>query len=454
MDGAGHHGRRPRPVADAPAVDAAAVAKAWLLALVADAPLAAAGAVPATELARGGPALCAGVLAALGSEAELERLVAGDGRAPLGASAGRLTGARTPAALAAGVEALRAAAWRVLRAELRDPDPALVADLGDRLAYVCARVAEVSLAGGAALDAAGRAGGPLAEALSSSPPASPAEPMQSAPRAEGIRAFVPRPGHDGRFAPLRDGDRAEHDARFAMPRDGDAPEHDGRVAPATGEPSPPLAPPPAGVEVVDLPPSPAPDPLTSLADELAAAPPAGVTGAPPDAIYAPAPDAPTVTRLRRVDTTWDDARDAGPPWLAAIGRRLERREQDGRPFAVFVVEVDDLDRLLAAQTGREVALALETAERGLTAELAPADLVVRERLGRWWLTSPDRDGDAARDLGMRVAAAIARAELGRAPLSASVGVAVCPDDGETLDALAGRADEGMFAARAAGVPLA
>ena len=171
-------------------------------------------------------------------------------------------------------------------------------------------------------------------------------------------------------------------------------------------------------------------------------------------MYAPAADAPTVTRLRRVDTTWEDVADAGPPWLAAISRRLERRVVDGRPFAVFVVEVDDLDRLLASQTGREVAIALETAERGLTAELAPADLVVRERLGRWWLTSPDRDPAAARDLGTRVAAAIARAQLGSAPLSVSIGVAVCPADGESLEALAGRADEGMFAARAAGVALA
>ena len=84
MDGAVPLGRRPRPVADAPAVDAAVVAKAWLLALVADAPLAQAGNVPAAELARGGPALCGAILAALASDAELERLVAGDGRAPLG----------------------------------------------------------------------------------------------------------------------------------------------------------------------------------------------------------------------------------------------------------------------------------------------------------------------------------------------------------------------------------
>lgn len=450
MDGAASLGRRPRPVADAPAVDAAGVAKAWLLALVADAPLAQAGNVPAAELARGGPALCSAVLAALGSDVELERLLVGNGRAPLAASVGRLTGARTAAALAAGVEALRSATWRALRSELRDPVPELVADLGDRLAYVCARVAEIALSAPATESAAGRGGGPLAEALASAPAAEPAPPLR---QAEGIRAYVPLPqrAHDAPDAPPPPPTRSVDPLREA--------------AAAAAAPVPPvdvadhdepLAPPPAGVEIADLPPAPLDaDPLTSLAEELAAAPPTGVTGAPPsDAMYAPAADAPTVTRLRRVDTTWESEREAAPPWLAAIARRLERRAQDGLPFAVFVVEVDDLERLLASQTGREVAFALETAERGLTAELAPADLVVRERLGRWWLTSPDREPAAARDLGARIASAIAAAELGGAPLSASIGVAACPADGDSLDELAGRADEGMFAARAAGVPLA
>jgi GGDEF domain-containing protein len=417
MDGAGHHGRRPRPVADAPAVDAAAVAKGWLLALVADAPLAQAGNVPAAELARGGPALCAGVLAALGSDEALERLVVGSGRAALGASAGRLTGARSPAALAAGVEALRAVAWRALRTELRDPAPELVADLSDRLAYVCARVAAASLAAPLA-DVPGR-DGPLADVLAAAAPAVERRP-DPAPAAPDAPAAAPDPEPEA-------------------------------------APEPPPAP-PEGVHVVDLPSAPPADedPLMSLAQELAAAPPTGIAGALPDAAFASRPDGPTVTRVRSVDTTWDDSAQSGPPWLAAVGRRLERREHDGLPFAVLVVEIDDLDRLLASQTGREVAFALEAAERGLTAELAPADLVVRERLGRWWLTSPDRDLAAARDLGLRVAAAIARATAANpaVALAASIGLAVCPDDGESLDALAGRADEGMFAARAAGVPLA
>jgi GGDEF domain-containing protein len=449
MDGVGHHGRRPRPVADAPGVDATAVAKAWLLALVADAPLAQAGAVPASELARGGPALCSGILVALGSDAELERLVSGsEGRAPLGATAARLTGARTAAGLAAGVEALRAATWRALRAELRDPLPELVGELADRLAYVCARVVEVSLAAPGA-DAPGRSG-PLEEALASAPVAEAPRVEPATPRNAGIRAFAPAPSS----SPASDSTRTVDPLREAAERVAAAGQEPETTQPAADSDAP-LAPPPAGVQIVDLPARPADlDPLTSLAEELAAAPPTGVAGVPShDAMYAPAANAPTVTRVSRVDTSWEDVAEAGPPWLAAISRRLERRETDGRPFAVFLVEVDDLDRLLVSQTGREVAVALETAERGLTAELAPADLVVRERLGRWWLTSPDREPDAARDLGARVAAAIARAELGSAPLSVSIGVAVCPTDGESLEALAGRADESMFAARAAGVAL-
>ncbi|HMJ36814.1 MAG TPA: hypothetical protein VK501_23115 [Baekduia sp.] len=462
MDGAGTFGRKPRPVADAPAVDAVAIAKAWLLALVADAPLQQAGAVPAAELARSGPALCGALLAALGSDAELERLVGGAGRAPLGAAAARLTGARTPAALSAGVEALRAATWRLLRAALRDPDPALVADLGDRLAYVCARVTEASLA--APATDVPRSGGPLAEALAGAPPAPPQAPPP--PRRDARQA-----AHDAAarqvagLAPKPQPSARERDVRDAASQEAiaEAIERAAREAAALRQaraveaepPEPPEPPaPPHGVELVDLPPAlpTSLDPLTSLAEELAAAPPTGVSGV-PDSAFAPAADTPAVTR-RRVDTSWDELAEAGPPWLGAISRRLARREDDGLPFAVLVVEVDDLDRLLASQTGREVAVALEDAERALTAELAPADLIVRERLGRWWLTSPDRDLAGARDLGTRVAAAIARAHLGGAPLAASIGLAVCPDDGDTLESLAGRADEGMFAARAAGVPLA
>jgi GGDEF domain-containing protein len=304
--------------------------------------------------------------------------------------------------------------------ELRDPPPTLVTDLADRLAYVCARITEASLSA-PIVDPPGRAG-PLADVLAATP--------------------------------------ADAEPEPAPPPEGEAgPDPDAVLVPDD-------PPPPPGVQVVSMPADPSPDisppyvvPREPARDAPAAEvypEPEPVGVAPPlGAVAVPQPGGtPIVTRLHPGGDAWaGDAVDA-PPWLAAITRRLERRAQDGLPFAVLVVEVDDLDRLLASEPGREVAFALEVAERALTAELAPADLVVRERLGRWWLTSPDRDADAARDLGTRVAEAIGAAVLGGAALRASIGVAVCPYDGDAVDALASRADQGMFAARAAGVPVA
>jgi GGDEF domain-containing protein len=134
-----HGARAPRAVADVPPpalADGEAVAKAWLLELLADAPLARAAAVPVAELAARGPALCAALLAAVGSAAELDRLRPGGERAALAAEAGALAGALDAAGAAAAVAALRRALWAVLRAALGELDAAATAALAERIAYV------------------------------------------------------------------------------------------------------------------------------------------------------------------------------------------------------------------------------------------------------------------------------------------------------------------------------
>jgi GGDEF domain-containing protein len=137
-----------RPVADAPvaALTAApdALARDWLVALMARAPLTAAASVPVAELARDAPALCAAMVRALASELELERLAHGD-LATLAARAGALAGASEPAAVVEAVETLRGVLWAAALGELRRPEPALVADLADRLAAVAAVVSAASL---------------------------------------------------------------------------------------------------------------------------------------------------------------------------------------------------------------------------------------------------------------------------------------------------------------------
>ena len=337
------HRRAPRPVADVPVgslADGSVVAKAWLIALVDAAPLQAAAAVPAAELAAEGPALCAAVLEALGSEAALDRLRPGGDRAGLAARAAQLAGAREPAAAVAAVEALRFATWDALRSD--------DAGLAIRLAHVCAVVLEASLAGA---------------------PSSPSRPVATA------------------------------------------------AAP----------PPPSAATNAAAPPAPAAPP------ELPA--------------FAAGPEV-VIHDARHQD-------DGREPWRAPIERRLERQLQDSRPFAVLAMEIDDLERLLAAATGREVVEAIEAAERAICGELRPADMLVRERLGRYWLTAPETDVASGRALGQRLADAVAAAAFHHgAPLAMSIGLAVAPDDALDAEMLAAHADEGLFAARAAGVRLA
>ncbi|HEV2815207.1 MAG TPA: hypothetical protein VGW10_18270 [Solirubrobacteraceae bacterium] len=143
------------------------------------------------------------------------------------------------------------------------------------------------------------------------------------------------------------------------------------------------------------------------------------------------------------------------PWTAAVERRIQRHSEDALPFALLCVEVADLDRLVASEHDGDIALALEAAEAAVCAQLRPADVLVRERPGRYWLVAPDTDADGARSLAHLLAAAVAGVPSRRgAPLEAAVGLATCPRDGIDAPALEGRAEEGLFAARAAGLRVA
>jgi GGDEF domain-containing protein len=323
-----HAARVPRPVAGVPPpalADGEAVAKAWLLELLAAAPLADAGAVPVGDLAARGPELCAALLDAVGTQAGLERLERGGDREALGARAAELAGAHDPAGAAAAVAALRRAVWASLPG-------AAGADTGDAraTAALAERVAHVADVVTAAVLARPPAGGT-------------------------------RPG-----APAQD------------------------RSPASGTPT---------------------------TDPVAA-----------------------------------DLASAEEPWRAPVERCLAAHRRDGAPFALLAVEAADAERLLAAE-GADAA-AVEAIEPALRGAVRPGDAVVRERAGRLWVLAPGVGADGARALAAHVAEAVAAAAAPHGvPLEAAVGVAACPADGEEAAALAACADERLFAARAAGVPV-
>src|ERR1039458_3804791 len=154
------HAPRARAVADAPldalVADADHLARRWAIALINMRPLERIGEIPLEAFALEAPPLCALAVRSLGSDAELERMT---GRGSLGGredsmsarTLRALAGAHDDPAAVEAVEALRGVLWEALLGELHwpiaDRSPArLVADLSDRLAYVCASLLAASLA--------------------------------------------------------------------------------------------------------------------------------------------------------------------------------------------------------------------------------------------------------------------------------------------------------------------
>jgi GGDEF domain-containing protein len=126
------------------------VAKAWLLELLAAAPLASAGSVRVEDLAAEGPELCAAVARALADDAELARFSSDGDLYAAAARVGELAGAGDAASAFAAVEALRRAVWESALGALSRPPADLVADLADRLGAVCAALTAAVLAAPAA----------------------------------------------------------------------------------------------------------------------------------------------------------------------------------------------------------------------------------------------------------------------------------------------------------------
>ncbi len=324
------------PVDDVPALDGAALARAWLTSLIAAVPDEGVAALPGPGFAREAPLLCRAVADALVSDAALAGLGPGGARHGVAASTAVLAGARGPVATVAAIERLRAAAWELLLAELAAPTPELVARLAERLAAVCAVVTIAAL---------------------------------QADHRRGRRCVAGEPG--------------------------------------------------------------ASDPSDRARVPLAAVP------------------VPTLVRGRVEDLR------TSPPWTGAIARQVAHHRADGSPFAVLCAELAELDRLVSAGLGDALAAALSTAERALRATLRRGDVLVSERPGRYWIVAPDTDEVAARALAELLAAAISGLAPHRgAPLRFAVGLAAAPVDAVEPAQLEARAEEGLFAARAAGVRVA
>jgi GGDEF domain-containing protein len=457
-----HRAPRARPVAELPleqlTAQAQELARAWAVALIVARPPSAIADIPLEDLACDGPRLCVRMLRALGSDDELEALTApprdsAREEPPSAQMLGGLAGARDVASVVAAMEALRGVLWEALLAELRRPvfdryEANLLADVADRLAYVCAMTLAAALPVALAGDPQirGRAGVVVAgtDRAPSAPPPARGEPLAPPGSPAPSEPLAP-PGPPGRGEVVIIDERpnAHNPARVVVARGPSARERAqdaGESEPswyplsAASQPAPPREPPSPTWR--------SPSPAGALRRES------------PDAPWeAPGPPTPAPAEIE----IRDERVEEGPAaWIRSIGRELERFAEDTRPFTALLIELMDVERLNRTELPEEVLRLAARVERTLELELRTisergAGSLTREAPGRFWLLAPGVGVLRAGALADQVAHAVRRSVSHRGqPLEIAVGIAVCPDDGVQAPALAAHADVALYAARAGG----
>ncbi len=133
---------------------------------------------------------------------------------------------------------------------------------------------------------------------------------------------------------------------------------------------------------------------------------------------------------------------------------VKRYEQ---PFALLVIDVDDLKRVNDGQghpAGDRVLVQVGLAMRRT---IRAVDTAARIGGDEFCVLAPSQTAEAARPLAERLAAADrrrdrrARSDPG---VGASIGVVSCPEHGDDAETLLEAADQAMYRAKAAGEPVA
>ncbi|HUB03983.1 MAG TPA: hypothetical protein VMA76_02885 [Solirubrobacteraceae bacterium] len=429
--------RRPRPVVtegvEGLLLRGEELAKGWLLALVEDAPLEEAAAIMAGDVARDGPRICDAVVRAIYDEADLRRIEAGGVLEPLVSRAGELAGVRTAAAAAHAVDTLRGVVWSALRTELARTDPDLLADAGERLSLV-AELVRAAVLRRRAEGEGGVAPRPSVPPLRVARPDVPSvshEPLAKPGRPERREEGGGTPGLAGTAGPGGAGggargegvgnggatDRVEDDDDY-LARPGEAsPWSRGEVSPgSSGEGYPGSA--------GEVSPRPWGEAYPGSAGEAHP----GAAGR-----SSPVGDA---------------------LWIGALRDEIVRAARARAPLSLLLVELDEAERLLAAEPRVEASATFGRFAQAVRTALRHRDVLACETESRAWIIARDTGRAGAQALGSRIAMAVPSEESWRgAPLTVSVGLAVLGEDGHNAATLIEAAEQTRFAAEASGIGI-
>lgn len=171
-----------------------------------------------------------------------------------------------------------------------------------------------------------------------------------------------------------------------------------------------------------------------------------------------APPAPAYDRMARDEA---GAAEPGAPRLSGVaelhdslGHLIAGYRRYGHPFAVLSVDVEGLRRINYAY-GRDAGdRMLEAVGATLERELPVADHPFRYTEDDFCVLVPYHDAADVRPLAERVRDSLAALPAGDPSVSIAVGIASCPQHGESVVQLLDAAQEATYAAKAAGSGIA
>jgi GGDEF domain-containing protein len=171
-----------------------------------------------------------------------------------------------------------------------------------------------------------------------------------------------------------------------------------------------------------------------------------------------ADDAPEEGRSARTARPGSDREareeDRDALWVGALRDEIVRASRASVPLSLLLVELDDADRLAAAEPRGEASATFGRFAQAVRTAVRRRDVLACETDSRAWIIARDTGRAGAQALGWRIASNVPAEETWRgAPLTVSVGLAVLGEDGHNAAALIDAAEQTRFAAEASGIGI-
>jgi len=125
---------------------------------------------------------------------------------------------------------------------------------------------------------------------------------------------------------------------------------------------------------------------------------------------------------------------------ARVPRELRRHIRFDRPLALFVIDLDDFKRVNDSYGHQRGDAVLRAVGRALLDGVREHDIVVRQGGDEFAVVAPETGEESARQLGVRLRAAVGGITEDGCAIGASIGCARYPEDADTLEGLLAAAD--------------